>query len=144
MLPQKVDQIVIFQRDFLNNENFKIRNNNFKSPKITENKGPVLILSNSNVRGIKPMWFSREHYINKLGISGGKMNEITEAVRNMDETTPYRKVLIHIGMNNILEDDQQTILKEIKILVELIKKKVAHRSDILWYYLTQKWHQKKY
>ena len=67
------------------------------------------------------MRLSREQYMNKLCISGGKVNEITEAVRNMDETTPYRKVLIHIGMNNILKDDQQTILKEIKILVELIK-----------------------
>ena len=51
---------------------------------------------------------SREHYINKQCISGGKIKEITEVVRNMDETTPYRKVLLHLGTNNILKDDQQT------------------------------------
>ena len=58
----------------------------------------------------------------------------------MDEITPYRKVLLHVGTNNILKDDQETILKEIKILVELIQKKwpaeviysgiILHRNDI--------------
>ena len=45
----------IHQRDFPNKENLKIKNNNFKSPKINENVGPVLILSDSMLRGIKPM-----------------------------------------------------------------------------------------
>ena len=130
--------ICTHQRDFPNKENLKIRNNNFKSLKIDENMGPVLILNDSMLRGMKPIRLSREHYINQQCISGGKINEITEVVTNMDETTPYRKVLLHVGTNNILKDDQQTILKEIKVLVELILKKVACRSDILWYYLTQK------
>ena len=69
--------------------------------------GPDLILSDSMLGGIKPMRLSREHYINKQCISGGKINEITEVARNMDETTPYRKVLLHVGTNNILKDDQQ-------------------------------------
>ena len=130
----------VHQRDFPNKENLKIKNNNFKSPKIDENMGPVLIHSDSILRGIKPMRLSREHYINKQCISGGKINEITEVVRNMDETTPYRKVPLHVGTNNILKDDQQTILKEIKILVELIQKKwpaeviysgiILHKNDI--------------
>ena len=130
----------VHQRDFPNKENLKIKNSNFKSPKIDENVGSVVSLSDSMLRGIKPMRLSREHYINKQCISGGKINEIKEAVRNMDETTPYRKVLLHVGTNNILKDDQQTILKEIKILVELIKKKwpteviysgiILHKNDI--------------
>ena len=91
MLPQNISSSE-HQRHFPNNE----------SPKITENKGPTLILSDSMLPGIKPMRTSCEHYINKLCISGGKINEITEAVRNMDETTPYRKVLIHVGTNNIM------------------------------------------
>ena len=86
------------------------------------------------------MGLSCEHYINKQYISGGKINEIAEVVRNMDETTPYRKVLLHVGTNNILKDDQQSILKEIKILFDLIKKKwpaeviysgiISHKNDI--------------
>ena len=69
-----------------------------------------------------------------------KINEITEVVRNMGETTPYRKVLLQVGTNNILEGDQQTILKKIKILAELIQKKwpaeviysgiILHKNDI--------------
>ena len=69
-----------------------------------------------------------------------KINEITEVLRNMGETTPYRKVLLHVRTNNILEGDQQTILKKIKILAELIQKKwpaeviysgiILHKNDI--------------
>ena len=101
---------------------------------------PVLILSDSMLRGIKPMRLSREHHINRQCICGGKINENTEVVRSMDETTPYRKVLLHVGTNNILKDDQQPIIKEIKTLVELIQKKwpveviysgiIVHKNDI--------------
>ena len=57
----------------------------------------------------------------------------------MNDTTPYKKVLLHIGTNNDLNDDHQTIITEIKYLIELIQAKwlaevtfseiILHKTD---------------
>ena len=76
------------------------------------------------LRGIRPLGLSREHYINKHWISGATIKDISELVKEMNDTTPYKKVLLHIGTNNVLNDDHQTIITEIKYLIELIQAKL--------------------
>ena len=75
------------------------------------------------LRGIRPLGFSCEHYINKHWISGAKIKDILELLKEMNNTMPSNKVLLHIGTNNVLNDDHQTIITEIKYLIELIQAK---------------------
>ena len=99
----------------------------------------VALLSDSMLRGIRPLGLSREHYINKHWISGAKIKDISELVKEMNDMTPYKKVLLHIGTNNVLNDDHQTIITEIKYLIELIQAKwpaevtfsgiILHKTD---------------
>ena len=69
-----------------------------------ENKGPILILSESMLKGIKPLRLSREPYINKQCILGGNVTDLTEIVNNMDDQTRYRKVLLHVGTNSLFSN----------------------------------------
>ena len=52
-----------------------------------ENKGPILNLSDSVLKGIKPLCLSRKTYMNKQCISGGNVTDLTEIVNNMDDQT---------------------------------------------------------
>ena len=88
-----------------------------------ENKGPILILSDSMLKGIKPLCLSRETYISKQCISGGNVTDLTEIVNNMDDQTRYRKVLLLVGTNSVFKYDQQTLINEIYKLIKLIQSK---------------------
>ena len=50
------------------------------------------------LRGIRPLGLSREHYINKHWISGAKIKDISELVKEMNDSTAYNKVLLHIAL----------------------------------------------
>ena len=105
----------------------------------TKNKGPILILSDSLLKGIKPLRLSRETYINKQCISGGNITDLTEIVNNMDDQTRYRKVLLHVGTDSVFKYDQQTLINEIHKLIKLIQSKwpaevtyseiIMHKND---------------
>ena len=41
----------------------------------------------------------------------------------MNDTTPYKKVLLHVGTNDVLKDDHQTVISEMKNLIGLIQTK---------------------
>ena len=91
------------------------------------------------LRVIRLLGLSREHYINKHWISGAKIEDISELVKEMNDMTPYKKVLLHIGTNNVINNDHQTIITEIKYLIELIQAKwpaevtfsgiILHKTD---------------
>ena len=38
----------------------------------------------------------------------------------MNDTTPYSKVVIHVGTNDALKDDHQTVISETKNLIDLM------------------------
>ena len=67
------------------------------------------------------MLLSRDHYINKHSIPGARIKEIRELVKDMNDTTPYKKVLIHVGTNDVLKDDHQTVISETNNLIDLIQ-----------------------
>ena len=78
---------------FQNHTKSNIADNNLNpNPNNIENKGPILILSDSMLRGIKPMRLSRDHYLNKHSIMGARIKEIRELVKDINDTTPYKKV----------------------------------------------------
>ena len=39
----------------------------------------------------------------------------------MNDTTPYKKVLINVGTNDVLKDDHQTVISKMKNLIDLIQ-----------------------
>ena len=57
----------------------------------------------------------------------------------MNDTTPYKKVLLHVGTNEVLKDDHQTVISETKNLIDLIQTKwpaevtvsaiILHKTD---------------
>ena len=85
------------------------------------------------------MRLSRDHYINKHSMSGARIKEIRELVKDMNDTTRYKKVLIHVGTNDVLKDDHQTVISETKNLIDLIQTKwpaevtvsaiILHKTD---------------
>ena len=78
---------------FQNHTKSNIANNNLNpNPNNIENKGPIHILSDLMLSGIRPMRLSRDHYINKHSISGARVKEIGELVKDMNDITPYKKV----------------------------------------------------
>ena len=88
-----------------------------------ENKGSILILSDSMLKGIELLRLSRETYTNKQCISGGSVTDLTEIVNNMDNQTRYRKEFLHVGTNSVFKYDQQTLINEIHKLIKLIQSK---------------------
>ena len=107
---------------FQNHTKSNIADNNLNpNPNNIENKGPILILSDSMLRGIRPMRLSGDHYINKHSISGARIKEIRELVKAMNDTTRHKKVLIHVGTNDVLKDDHQSVISETKNLIDLIQ-----------------------
>ena len=68
------------------------------------------------VKGIKEHLLNRQTYITKVCISGATVKGFIEVVKNMDDPAPYAKILIHLGTNYIRNDNESTIIDNLKQL----------------------------
>ena len=103
-------------------------------------KQPILILGDSMIKGIKEHLLNRQTYIKKVCISGATVKDFIEVVKNMNDPTPYAKILIHLGTNDIRNDNESTIINNLKHLILLIQQRwetatiifsgiILHRND---------------
>ena len=55
------------------------------------------------IKGIKEHLLNRQTYTKKVCISIGQqtVKDFIEVVKNMNDPTPYAKILIHLGTNDI-------------------------------------------
>ena len=73
-------------------------------------KQPILVLGYSMIKGIKEHLLNRQTYIKKVYISGATVKDFIEVVKNMNDPIPYAKILIHLGTNDIRNDNESTII----------------------------------
>ena len=88
------------------------QNHNLPKKKNSE-EGPILIISDSMLRGIKEMKLSSTIFIRKECFPGGTIEDINSYIHEFDDTTPYTKVVIHIGTNDVFKSSEAEISKGI-------------------------------
>ena len=127
----------VLENDHSPEENVEIQEN-IKSN--SKKDGPILILSDSMLKGIKELKLSSKVYIKKECISGAKVSDLIDLVRDSMDTTVYSKILVHVGTNNIFRSDEMSIIEEIHSLIKCIQVKwpkaeiiyssiILHRKD---------------
>ena len=76
----------------------------------------------------------------KVCISRATVKDFMEVVKNMNDPTPYAKILIHLGTNDLRNDNESTIINNLKHLILLIQQRwetatiifsgiILHRND---------------
>ena len=70
-----------------------------------------LDFSDSMLKGIKKLKLSNKAYIKKECISGAKVSDLIDLVRDSMDTAVYFKILVHVGTNNIFRSDQKLLKK---------------------------------
>ena len=103
--------------------------------------GPILILSDSMLKGIKEIKLLNKTYINKQCITGAKIEDLQGLISKMKDTIAYSQIVIHVGTNNIFKTNETDIIDEIETLLESIKQKwpnanvifssiILHKTDL--------------
>ena len=77
-----------------------------------QENGPILMLTDSMLRGIQQKKLDRDKYINKQYIAGGTAEMLTY-VKRMADNTEYKQVVIHEGTNDIHRKSQEEIINGI-------------------------------
>ena len=93
-------------------------------------KSPILILGDSMIKGIKEHVLDRQTFIKKICITGAVIKDFIQIITDMDDTTPYSKILIHLGTNDIRNDDENTIIKNLQYLISIIRSKWENSTII--------------
>ena len=110
----------VLEKDHSPEESIEIQENvNSNSKK----DGPILIFSHSVLKGIKELKLSNKAYIKKECISGAKVSNLIDLVRDSMDTTVCSKILVHVGTNNIFRSDEMSTVKEIHSLIKCIQVK---------------------
>ena len=58
------------------------------------------------------------------------IKDFIQIITDMDDTTPYSKILIHLGTNDIRNDDESTIIKNLQYLMSTIRSKWENSTII--------------
>ena len=121
-----------FPPSTLHNPNLSQHNKSFNT------KSPILILGDSMIKGIKEHVLDRQTFIKKICITGAVIKDFIQIITDMDDTTPYSKILIHLGTNDIRNDDESTIIKNLQYLISIIRSKWKNSTIIFFRnYFTQ-------
>ena len=59
------------------------------------------------------------------------MNEFLEIIKTMYDPTPYGKILIHLGTNDIKKNNEWTVVKNLEQLISLVHQKWKNSSILL-------------
>ena len=86
-------------------------------------QGPILIINDSMLSGIKEMKLSFKIFIGKECFPGGAIKDINSYIHEFDDTTPYTKIVIHIGTNDVCESFEAEIIEGIRDLINILKDK---------------------
>ena len=63
--------------------------------------GPIFILSDSMLKGIKEIKLSNKTYINKQCITEAKIEDLQGLISKIKDIIAYSQIVIHVGTNNI-------------------------------------------
>ena len=106
-------------------------NQNHNLPETKNSKqGPILIISDSMLRGIKEMKLSSKIFIRKECFPGGTIKDINSYIEELDDTTPYTKIVIHVGTNDVFKSSEAEIIEGIKDLINILKDKWQNAQHI--------------
>ena len=75
------------------------------------------------LRGIKEMKSSTKTFIAKECLPGGTIKDIYSYIQEFDDTTPYTKLVIHVGTNDVFKSSEAEIIEGIKDLIDILKDK---------------------
>ena len=114
----------------INNYKEKKGNQSEINKSMSLSDGPILILSDSMLKGIKEIKLSNETYINKQCITGAKIEDLQDLISKMKDTVAYSQIVIHVGTNNIFKTNETDIIDEIETLLESIKQKWPNANVI--------------
>ena len=90
------------------------------------------------IKGIKEHVLDRQTFIKKICITGAVIKDFIQIITDMDDTTPYSKILIHLGTSDIRNDDESTIIKNLQYLISIIRSKWENSTIIFFRnYFTQ-------
>ena len=107
----------------INNYKEKKGNQSEINKSMSLSDGPILILSDSMMKGIKEIKLSSKTYINKQCITGAKIEDLQGLISKMKDNVAYSQIVIHVGKNNIFKTNETDIINEIETLLESIKQK---------------------
>ena len=92
---------------------------------------PILILSDSVLKGIKEIKLLNKAYITKQSITGAKIEDLQDLISKMEGTVTYSQIVIHLGTNNIFKTNETDIIDEIETLLESIQQKWPYANVIV-------------
>ena len=72
---------------------------------------------------IKEMNLSSKIFIRKQCFPGGTIKDINSYIEEFDDTTPYTKIVMHVGTNDVFKSSEAEIIEGIKDLINILKDK---------------------
>ena len=99
--------------DYSGNQNHNLPRNKDSA------QGPILIINDSMLRGIKEMKLSSKIFIRKEGT----IKDINSYIHEFDGATPCTKIVIHIGINDVFKSFEVEIMEGIRDLINILKDK---------------------
>ena len=89
------------------------------------------------------MKLSSEIFIRKECFPGGKIKDINSYIQEFDDTTPYTKIVIHIGTNVAFKSSEAEIIEGIRDLINILKDKWPNAQHIFSGIILQKTNSRK-
>ena len=91
---------------------------------------PILILSDSMLRGIIQRKFAPNRYTNKQYVPGGT-DEMISHIATMQDTTDYEFVVVHTGTNDIKNKSIDEITRNNQIIMDKIRAKWPNTTTVM-------------
>lgn len=101
-------------------------------------KEKVLIVGDSMTKFIKPNKLSKKHHVQSYSFAGAKVEDMNDFVKPLLRRRPD-KVIVHVGTNNVKDDNPKRVKGKIAELVDTIRNEqpnakivlssVIHRND---------------
>ena len=103
-----------------------------------QNKEKVLIVGDSMTKFIKPNKLSKKHHVQSYSFAGAKVEDMNDFVKPLLRRRPD-KVIVHVGTNNVKDDNPKRVKVKISELVDTIRNEqpnpkivlssIIHRND---------------
>ena len=111
-------------------KDFSVNQNHNLPETKNSTQGQILIISDSMLRGIKGMKLSSKIFIRKECFPGGTIKDINSYIEEFDDTTPYIKIVIHVGTNDVFKSSEAEIIEDIKDLINILEDKWQNAQHI--------------
>ena len=85
-----------------------------------QNKEKVLIVGDSMTKFIKPNKLSKKHHVQSYSFAGAKVEDMNDFVKPLLRRRPD-KVIVHVGTNNVKDDNPKRVKVKISELVDTIR-----------------------